>query len=453
MRILHYSLGFPPYRSGGLTKFCIDLMVEQSRQGHQTGLLWPGRMNLVAHRTTVKARGSVVLCVGVPAVQSFEVINPLPVPYDEGICRVSAYMANAPDGAYDKVLELFRPDVIHIHTLMGLHRELLEQARRWGIRLVFSAHDFYPICPKVTLFRNGAACSDMGECAACPTCNVAALSLGKITALQSPLYRALKESPLVKRARKRHRDRSLGEAVPVRTERMLPAEDFRRLRQFYAAMLCQMDVIHFNSRQTMVQYEKRFALGGVSRAVIPISHSVRPIVPGVLRIRYLGPQSSAKGYFLLKKALDRLWTRRQDFCLDLHFEPLEREPYMRVHGRYQYAQLGSIFTESDVLVVPSIWYETFGYTALEALSFGVPVILSDTVGAQDILAPGAGVVIEAITEEKLCRVLDGLSAQRLAEMNHAIMEYQYIPTMPETARKIERICYCGQKGNEEQKDG
>ena len=29
--------------------------------------------------------------------------------------------------------------------------------------------------------------------------------------------------------------------------------------------------------------------------------------------------------------------------------------------------------ETDIMVAPSIWYETFGFTVLEALSYGVPV--------------------------------------------------------------------------------
>lgn len=31
MKILHYNLGLPPYRSGGLTKYSTDLMIEQSK--------------------------------------------------------------------------------------------------------------------------------------------------------------------------------------------------------------------------------------------------------------------------------------------------------------------------------------------------------------------------------------------------------------------------------------
>ena len=35
MVIMHYFLGFPPYRSGGLTKYCMDLMEEQRNHGDE----------------------------------------------------------------------------------------------------------------------------------------------------------------------------------------------------------------------------------------------------------------------------------------------------------------------------------------------------------------------------------------------------------------------------------
>ena len=53
MRILHYALGFPPYRSGGLTKWCVDLMVQQAKEGHEVAMLWPGKMGIA----TKKAAG------------------------------------------------------------------------------------------------------------------------------------------------------------------------------------------------------------------------------------------------------------------------------------------------------------------------------------------------------------------------------------------------------------
>ena len=41
MRILHYCLGLPPYRSSGLTKYATDLMVAQSASGDIVSLLYP----------------------------------------------------------------------------------------------------------------------------------------------------------------------------------------------------------------------------------------------------------------------------------------------------------------------------------------------------------------------------------------------------------------------------
>lgn len=81
MRILHYSLGFPPYRSGGLTKFCMDLMKQQIKDGHEVALLWPGQIGFLLKGLKINNRGK----DKISGIQSYEVINPLPIPFDEGI--------------------------------------------------------------------------------------------------------------------------------------------------------------------------------------------------------------------------------------------------------------------------------------------------------------------------------------------------------------------------------
>ncbi len=116
-------------------------------------------------------------------------------------------------------------------------------------------------------------------------------------------------------------------------------------------------------------------------------------------------------------------------------------PYIKVHDRYIYGELQKIFHETDVLIVPSIWYETFGYTVLEALSVGVPVILSGTVGARDILEERAAIIIDDIDSEKLCGVFRNLSREKLTEMNRIIVEQQKIMTVEDMAAQIEKKCY------------
>lgn len=144
---------------------------------------------------------------------------------------------------------------------------------------------------------------------------------------------------------------------------------------------------------------------------------------------------------MLKAALDDLWKKRQDFSLNLYFNPVELSSYMNIYGRYNYSQLESIFENTDVLIVPSIWYETFGYTVLEALSYGVPVIVSDTVGAKDIIAEGCGVVIENIDAKKIETIIDDFNKEKLEQMNENIIQKQRIIGMQEVCKNITEQCY------------
>ena len=445
MRILHYALGFPPYRSGGLTKFCVDLMVQQAKEGCTVAMLWPGQMKFVNKKISIKTHKNVNLKD--QDILSFEIINPLPVPFDEGIADIETFTANPETTAYNELLDSFRPDVIHIHTLMGLHRNFLESAKEKKIRLVFTTHDFFPICPKVTMFRHGAVCDNVQKCKNCGVCNITALSLNKIKVLQSPLYRHLKDLSMVKKLRKHHRDGYLSE-VPVKdtTNAVGTVDDYKKLRNYYCSLLRLMDMIHYNSSVTKKVYESVFDLPNscivlITHADIKDNRKTRQYTEDRLRIRYLGPQSGAKGFFLLKEALDQLSATRKDFCLDIHFTPIEMSSYMRIHNRYEYSELEKIFDETDILVAPSIWYETFGFTVLEALSYGVPVVISGNVGAKDILIENAGIVVEDINSKKLCVALQSITTNKLKEMNATIVEGQPIMQMEDVSEQIKRKCY------------
>ena len=445
MKILHYALGFPPYRSGGLTKLCVDLMVQQAKEGHTVAMLWPGQMGFVNQKVAIKKRENVKLSG--QDILSFEVINPLPVSFDEGIADIAAFTKNVGSEAYKELLDNFQPDVIHVHTLMGLHKSFLGAAKDKNIRLVFTAHDFFPICPKVTMFRHGTVCDSVKNCEKCGVCNATALSMNKIKVLQSPVYRELKDSKVVKKLRKQHRDGYLSEATADDTaDPVGTADDYKKLRNYYYSLLKLMDMVHYNSSVTKKVYESVFDLP--HSCIVVITHSdikdnrkVKDYSSDCLHIRYLGPQSGAKGYQLLKSALDKLWDMQQNFFLDVHFEPMESAPYIKSHERYSYAELEKIFDETDVLVAPSIWYETFGFTVLEALSYGVPVIISGNVGAKDILVQGAGIVIENIDAKKLFTALQKLTPDKLGAMNEIIVDKQAIMQIEDMSKQIETSCY------------
>lgn len=446
MKILHYSLGFPPYRSGGLTKFCIDLIEQQVKKGNTVALMWPGRMNFINKKVSIK-KTKIKLLPNIE-VLSFEVINPLPIPYDEGIYDINAFIEESSIDIYFKLLKEFNPDIIHIHTLMGLHKDFLIKAKSLSIKVIFTAHDYYPICSRITMIKNNELCNDFKDCKRCYECNQTPLSSIKIKILQSLLYRKLKDFCIVKKLRRLHRNKSLDNSN-ITIVKHYKKQPFNNLRSYYFSMLELMDMIHYNSTLTKMIYESIFYLP--QNCVINITHkdieNHKQIkkYDNKLHIRYLGPYSNAKGFYILKDACDRLYNEKVDFCLDVHFEI--NEEYINVNPHYSYSDLESIFENSDILVAPSIFNETFNYTILEALSFGCPVILSDRVGAKDIVEKSCGIIIKDINSAKLFEVLKDLTKEKLFEMNQNIIKHQKITTIEEMEEQILKICYMGEKND------
>ena len=53
------------------------------------------------------------------------------------------------------------------------------------------------------------------------------------------------------------------------------------------------------------------------------------------------------------------------------------------------------YKQADIVIVPSLWEEPFGRTAIEAMSYGIPVIASNIGGLKNIVIDGkTGYLIE-----------------------------------------------------------
>jgi glycosyltransferase involved in cell wall biosynthesis len=71
-----------------------------------------------------------------------------------------------PNGRFDEIVDWFRPDVVHTHNLPGVTTGVWEAARRRGIPVVHSLHDYYALCPRASLMdRRGQACANHPTCA------------------------------------------------------------------------------------------------------------------------------------------------------------------------------------------------------------------------------------------------------------------------------------------------
>jgi glycogen(starch) synthase len=123
------------------------------------------------------------------------------------------------------------------------------------------------------------------------------------------------------------------------------------------------------------------------------------------RLVFVGRLVPEKGGQLLlpavRELLDRGHSVHLDVCGDGPYRPtlqgmvnrLDLASHVTFWGAKRGEALVHMLQQADVAVVPSLWVEQFGITAVEAMSCGLPVIGSDSGGLGRILAEG-GVVFE-----------------------------------------------------------
>lgn len=167
MRILHYTLGFQPYRSGGLVRYATDLMYTQSEIGHKIFALYPGDVSLIASKCHIRLNKYIdKICV-------FEMVNPKPVPLMYGIKDVDDFVddSNVDIKSLESMLAETEPDVFHIHTLMGLPLEYLKIIKKRGIRTVYTSHDYFGLCARVNFIDNQGCLCSQASAKRCYICN------------------------------------------------------------------------------------------------------------------------------------------------------------------------------------------------------------------------------------------------------------------------------------------
>ena len=96
----------------------------------------------------------------------------------------------------------------------------------------------------------------------------------------------------------------------------------------------------------------------------------------------------------------------------------------------------------DLLIVPSICKETFSLITLEALSFGVPVLVSSNVGAKDIVCkynPDFVVISSKEALHSKLIVLLNNNAKLLVDFNEKIVTNEFEYFLDDHLQKIKQL--------------
>lgn len=426
MKILHYTVGLGENRGGGLTKYVDDLVACQSKD-NSIMILYPGEYNLLSSKVSIKREKDKQ---GVPV---YSIINPLSLPMLFGLKDQEYLTKHTPISVWKNFLEENNVEVIHIHTMIGLYEEFIDVANELNIPTIYTTHDYFGLCPKQTYVYHNRKCQNWNSCVDCPECNKYAFSRKKTIIIHSKLFCKLRKNKLflkIKASAKKKIEKTNdgAERIPVND-----LSFYKELKDKYANAFSKIDWFHFNSLVTEQVFRRE--LPSLKGEIINISHmdvkdhrKEKKFESEKLRITYLGPATAVKGFDWLIETLDNVSLSNNNFVLNIYTHaPIERS-YLKKHGdRYDYSQLEKIMDESDILVAPSVWYETFGFTVLEALSYGVPVIVSESVGSKDLIQDERNgfIVNEKNFQDILLRILSDRDCLKV--MNRNILEDTFEP--------------------------
>lgn len=346
LKFLMVSTHYPPYHLGGDAVMVEYLARELASRGHEAHILYSPSVYEVLRRS----RPNRLDTSGNEAVHRHEFLNRHPK-YRLYTTLVTGSCERA-ESTLKNLCRRIGPDVVHWHNtkgFIGIPHSVV------GTVSLYTAHDYYTICPRSNLTRpNMAFCDNPKLCQLC-------------------LVRWRKPVQLWR----------LGGRRIIR-----PDADLK--------ILCPSE---YTARRLR---DKGIAVHGILRNFVPDPGKracKEPRKRG--RIVYVGMLEPHKGpQTLLASFIDS--ANEHDFRLAIVGDGSLRESLAATARTSQVADridvpgfvsreaLRSILCDAAALVIPSEWPENAPLVALEALALGVPIIGSDQGGIPEIISPESG---------------------------------------------------------------
>lgn len=291
------------------------------------------------------------------------------------------------------VLDQVQPDAVHFFHLRRLAADCIDVVRERGLPALVNLMDFWYVCPRFTLQRtDGSLCTGPPDGGlGCVPCEFPDLDGAFTDPDVAPAARAfataLSRTPVARGVAARF-------AAVIRRK----ADLLERLARADAAIapsrfLAETFVANGFPEERIVTVPYGLEEGRVRR--LPVE---RPRSP--LRLAFMGVLSPWKGADVLVRAV-----RAVEGPLELRVHGRTEEPMFQDYigtvrelaagdprisfpGAFDHAQLESVLAETDLLVVPSLWYENTPLVVLEAFQAGVPVAVSALGGMTEGVEPG-----------------------------------------------------------------
>ena len=321
---------------------------------------------------------------------------------DQSVVTELAYDNRLFARAFDRLLAEVEPDVVHFVHLARLSAALVGPCVERGIPTVFTATDFWPVCPYSQLRLGGnELCAGPDESAL----NCIRHFAENLTAHPVSIPAAVARAP----------DWLVGLGVRAATSPRLPLAaprfftEVRALvgrQQFLRRELNRIDRVLAPSRLM----ERKLVEGGIDAdrvSFLPYGIDAAGGERGaergrerVLRLGFIGSVAEHKGVEVAVEAL-RLLPPALPVELSIYGAPgshptyqayfaqiqalAERDPRIRLLPAFPNEEVRRVLDTIDALVVPSLWHENTPLVVYEAFAAGCPVIGSEVEGIAEIV--------------------------------------------------------------------
>lgn len=315
-----------------------------------------------------------------------------------------------------------KPDIVHFFHLSRLSGIAVDICNELGIKTVLTPTDFWFICPTSQLrLPNHQACPGPNRSSVNCLRHMVHLSQpAKVTALVQKmpdwLLRVL--IFIVKHSG------NLGGQYPQLVRALVNRKDFllerlNRIDQIAIPTQVMLELLEKNGLDVHKTISVPFGLN-----LAYLHGASRPEPTSVLRLGYIGTVYEHKGVHILVKAIKNLkeeplelkiYGRLDDFpnyVRELK-EIIQDDGRVKFCGTFPNKEIGSIFSDLDVLVVPSLWHENSPLVVYYAQSARCPVIASNVAGMSQIIEHGKdGLLFEPGNISELTNVIKELLDNR-----------------------------------------
>lgn len=416
MRVLQVGWGFYPWRVGGLILYAEDLMDDLVARGHDVAYFCSGRHYPLLSRPHLRRRRRRGIAI-------HELVNPPINPGLERGTRRPDLDLSEPwiESAFERTLKRTRPDVVHVQELHGLPSSLIDLAGANGTPVVMTLHDYGALCTTLRLFdADGRVCMRTDVSADCVARNAAAPIDTRLIRRETVEYELRRVRHRLRRLRLALPEgledwiRRRAGAMPEQLEEMethLPrpepalAPAYQRRRDVNVERLGRVDRLIAQSAR-VGEIHRALGVPGERMRVMPAMarhiEELRPrrleAAPEKLTFATLGGCATrTKGSRVIAEALEALRAAGAEGRFRLrvygHIDPAVHDVLagfegVEMPGLYPRDRLGELLDAVDVGLMPSIWEEALGYTGLEMIAKGIPLVANPLGGIAEYALEG-----------------------------------------------------------------